>query len=150
MPTEPRRAALARHLAEFDESCPSCGYSLRALTGDRCPECNQGLVLRVGLAEPRLGAFIAGLVGVGMGLGFSGLLTAYFVYWAVVRSRMVPPGPFLGPVLVGAVVGAVLLAVWLKSRRALARREAGTRWILAAGVSAAALACPLWFIATVR
>ena len=34
---------LTEYLASRDEACPGCGYNLRGLVGDRCPECNQQL-----------------------------------------------------------------------------------------------------------
>lgn len=141
--------ALARHLEEFEEACPSCGYSLRGLREGRCPECSQGLVLRVGLAEPRLGWFITGLVGIAMGLGFSGLLTAYMAYWTVMRA-MGPPWEITVPLVTGTGVGSGLLGGWLKGRRGLARWSAGRRWVLAGVAGVAAMACPVWFIVTVK
>ncbi len=35
----PRMRELRSFLAERDAPCPECGYGLRGLTGDRCPEC---------------------------------------------------------------------------------------------------------------
>jgi hypothetical protein len=74
---------LRTYLADTDAPCPSCDYNLRGLTSDTCPECNQRLTLRVGLAEPRQRAFIGALVGLAMGAGFQGLLMAYFIIMAL-------------------------------------------------------------------
>src|SRR4051812_44872831 len=74
---------LRTYLADIDAPCPSCDYNLRGLTSDTCPECNQRLTLRVGLAEPRQRAFIGALVGLAMGAGFQGLLMAYFIIMAL-------------------------------------------------------------------
>ena len=38
---------LRLYLAERDEACPGCGYNLRGLSGERCPECARELVLAV-------------------------------------------------------------------------------------------------------
>src|SRR5262245_32084681 len=70
---------LNRYLADRDVLCPGCGYNLRDLTRDHCPECDQGLALRVGLVESGLAGFIAGLIGLAAGAGFSGLLLLFFV-----------------------------------------------------------------------
>ena len=62
---------LVNYLAQQDIPCPGCGYNLRGLTGEHCPECGQALVLRVGLAEPRAGRFVAALISLATGLGFN-------------------------------------------------------------------------------
>src|SRR5262245_31050391 len=79
MSDAPQSGPLQSFLAETDISCPSCDYNLRGLKGNACPECNQQLVLRVSLAEPRQRAFIAAVIGLAMGAGFHGLLFAYFI-----------------------------------------------------------------------
>ena len=65
---------LAQFLAERDEPCPSCGYSLRGLTTATCPECRQELRLRVGLVEPRMKLYLLGLVGLSAGVGFNAIV----------------------------------------------------------------------------
>ena len=50
---------------------------------DRCPECGEQLLLRINLVEPKLGAMIAGLVGLSAGAGFSGLLLIYLAIQAM-------------------------------------------------------------------
>lgn len=65
--------AVRAYVAERDVPCPGCGYNLRGLTGERCPECNEALEVRIGLAEPRMGAFIACVVGLAVGAGAAGL-----------------------------------------------------------------------------
>ena len=68
-PFETPAEGLRAFLAGRDVECPGCGYNLRDLGGSRCPECGDELVLRVGLAEPRQGALIAGLIGLAAGAG---------------------------------------------------------------------------------
>lgn len=86
---------LRAFVADRSVPCPGCSYDLRALTTTTCPECNQELVLRVGLAEPRLGAFLAALIGLATGTGFSGLLIVYFVFAIILRGRGGAPGEFM-------------------------------------------------------
>jgi hypothetical protein len=62
-------------LQDRDVPCPLCGYNLRSLSGDRCPECGTGLLLQVGLTEPRLGSYITLLTACCTGLGGSLLFT---------------------------------------------------------------------------
>jgi hypothetical protein len=106
---------LRSFLTARDVQCPKCEYNLRGLTGDRCPECGDQLVLRVNLAEPKLGAMIAGLVGLSAGAGFSGLLLIYtairricdwHIFWALA------PGFF---------VEGVLIMVWIVKWRRIRR-----------------------------
>lgn len=110
---------LAEYLANRDEACPGCKYNLRGLVGDRCPECNQQLVLRIALTEPRLGGFLAALVGLSIGAGFNGLLTVYGLI--VFESRGSSPGPFLQITGIGAAVFCVAIFFLLRRRNAFRR-----------------------------
>lgn len=107
-------ATLAHYLADRDEACPSCGYNLRGLASDRCPECMTELVLRVAMAEPRLGLFLSTVVAWSLGAGFSALLLVYLVVVMVMTPRSLPPmheflvTPVGGTLLEG---GAVVLLV---------------------------------------
>jgi hypothetical protein len=127
-PEAPTPALLQQYLGEHDEPCPGCGYNLRGLTSSACPECNSELTLSVGLVEPRLGAYITGLVGWSMGAGLNGLL---FVYMLVVLSRYGTRGVDLaGFLLYNSLAGAVLgggLAAWILRLGPRVRR-ADTRW----------------------
>lgn len=61
-PTDLEASPLRSYLAERDCPCPNCGYNLRGLAGENCPECNLPLRLSVSLAEPGLGRFLAVLL----------------------------------------------------------------------------------------
>lgn len=45
-----------------DMECPVCEYNVRNLTSPRCPECGTRLVLRLGLKEAGVKAWVAALV----------------------------------------------------------------------------------------
>jgi hypothetical protein len=66
------RQALIEFLRERDMACPLCQYNLRGLMSPRCPECGRDLELRVGLSEPRQGAWLTAqialtaMAGIGM------------------------------------------------------------------------------------
>lgn len=145
-----RNGMLVAYLREREEACPGCGYNLRALTGTRCPECNQELVLRVGLAEPRLAWFVAGLVGIGMGLGFSLLLLLYAIQRSVFGRGGRMQTEFLAPVALGTLVGAIVLMVWIRSRRRLSGASSASRWGCAIVAVVIGLVCPVWFMFAVR
>ncbi len=141
------REDLAAFLAERDAACPVCGYNLRALVSDHCPECGRHLVLAVGTTEPKLGAFIFGLVGLSAGWGFCGLLLLFAL---AISGRGGPRLWELIPLLGGAVVPGLALWAWVACRRILGRKSDGERWLWALAVVGLGLAFPLWFILTVR
>jgi hypothetical protein len=59
----PDYSVLRHFLAASDVPCPSCGYNLRGLTRDICPEC--GARFEIGLVNvpPRFGYLLALLAG---------------------------------------------------------------------------------------
>lgn len=124
---------LRSFLAERDAPCPSCGYNLRGLTGSFCPECDQALVLRVGLVEPRLAGWVAGLVGLAMGAGFSGLLVIYWLTVIVQRGRAIRTDEFILVTGAGLVVEGVALWVWVRYGAAIRRLPSSARGMLALG-----------------
>jgi hypothetical protein len=132
---------LREFLADRDVACPGCGYNLRDLTGDRCPECGQELVLGVRLAEPRLAALLTGLIGLSAGAGLNGLLVVYFfVVLAVRRTQYGGYGTFLWVNTTGLLIMGVALAAWLRAWRRIRTARPHRRWLLAAGCWALALA----------
>lgn len=127
--TDDNDAMLRSFIATRDAPCPACGYNLRGLTGNRCPECGRRLVLAVGTTEPRLAAFIAGLVGLSSGLGFSALLLLYVLFEATLgRSGIMPSMLEVALLIAGAVVGAGGVAVWVRLRKRLGRVRAPAKW----------------------
>jgi hypothetical protein len=140
--TDDQSRLLASYLEQVEVACPSCAYSLRGLKTDRCPECNQRLSLEVRLAEPKMGVFLAGLVAIGMALGFCG----FVLVWGLVE---VVPRRDLMRLAIGVLVNACLLAMWLRVRRRLGRVSPAWRWGLFAGAVALSFVCPAWFVATV-
>jgi hypothetical protein len=131
------------HLRAFvalrDVPCPSCNYNLRDLTGSLCPECGQHLELRVGLTEPRLGLWIAGLIGLAAGAGFNALLLIYIglVIFRHGRMRGIP-GAFTVINSTGLIVMGSCLCAWLLFRGRIRRLSVKSR----VGLAAAA-----WFLA---
>ena len=141
---------LRNYLATRDAACPSCGYNLRGLTSDRCPECHQEIALRVSLVEPRLGLFLIGVVGWALGAGFSVLLLMYGGI-AIMRYGNPSPGdPFFLILLTGGVAqGSVLLCLLICNRR-IRRWRTLPRALLAVSGFAASLANVLIFALNIR
>lgn len=147
------RGLLRSYLANRDVPCPGCRYNLRALRGDRCPECGEAIVLRVHLAEPRLAVFLLGLIPLTMSLGFGGLLTLLAMLVTALQrggpsASLYPhffqhfgpspsfygyfvqrggPGPsFYGYFLMLTLMSLAGTVAWLRSRRRLGRLS--LRW----------------------
>ncbi|MCQ3922461.1 MAG: hypothetical protein DPW13_16095 [Planctomycetes bacterium] len=98
-------------LTEFvrinDAPCVACGYNLRNLTGDVCPECGNRFALRVGVPNLRFGPLVACLAPLLMVSGLLVFLIAMTIDFGVPSNAMWY-WAFLVQGLVDAV-GAVLL-----------------------------------------
>lgn len=124
--------ALVEYLAERDEPCPACGYSLRGLTGEACPECGETLRLRVGIVEPRVGLFVTGLVGLAAGAGFHGVIAVFgVIYGLMYGQHMQSRDVWMLALYVGlCVIGAAGIAAWVRGRGWVRRRSRLGRAVL--------------------
>jgi hypothetical protein len=141
-------AALRAFLGVRDVACPSCAYNLRGLSGATCPECGEALRLQVGLVEARLAGWVFGLVGLSIGVGFTGVL----VVWGVTAGMLGGMAAQLAeeaPLLVALPVEVACLAAWIRWGRAVRRLPAARRWAMALGCWALSLVMAGWFIASV-
>jgi hypothetical protein len=129
----PPAELLRAFLTDRDAPCPQCGYNLRDLHGDRCPECGELLVLRVNVAEPRQGALIAGLVGLSAGAGLSGLLLIYMLIQLLRERNWSSPEMyyFAGINTAGLLIEGTAILLWLRHWRRIRRRPRSTRVALA-------------------
>jgi hypothetical protein len=120
---------LRQFIALQGGQCPACGYDLRGAPGPHCPECGITLELRLGIDDRGDKAFLAGLIGLGGVLGFSGLVTV----WAIIMSaRWTSAGTELFLVVGGAtLVALAFLIAWVRMRSWLSRQSRGKRWTLA-------------------
>ncbi len=133
-PAVPREAdALRLFLEGRDTSCTRCGYNLRDLSGDNCPECGGRLVLRLNTAEPSMAAVIAGLIGLSMGTGVCLVSFLADAYWSL-QPRFEGAGVSGWEVVAEAVVafyGALAIFLWVHNWRWLQRRPWPLRCALA-------------------
>lgn len=141
---------LRTFLAERDMPCPLCGYNLRALQAGQCPECGSEVEVTVGLMEPRMGAFVAGGVGLAIGLGFNGLLMAWIGWMMLARPRSGPGLEIMLPLIVGFVMTAGALVGWLKSRRRIRQETFGARVVLVMLCYGLSFGFAAWFFAVAR
>lgn len=125
---------LRQFLADRDAPCPGCQYNLRALTTGICPECGEKVVVRVAMAEPKLAAMIAGLIGLSVGAGFNGLLLVY-VFIMYFRG-MGPSDPIWRAFTLINGAGLIVLGsgiiVWLRKWSMIRSQSAMVRWSLVA------------------
>jgi len=146
----PDRELLRHFLLGRDVACPGCGYNLRDLTGAVCPECGQGIVLHLQLAEPRQAALLTGLIGLSAGVGLNGLLV---IYYAIVRLFMnfgAPDDKFLVTIGTGLAAHGIAMAAWLRYWRRIRLLAPRGRWTLAAACCVMPLVDIVIFTITIR
>ena len=94
------------------------------------------------LSEPKMASYLCGLIGLSVGVGFSGIMFAWFVVFALVYGI---GGSFLRwPIVVlllQFVVEGLAMWLWLARRRWVRRRSKGQRWAFVA----AAWGCTIVF-----
>ncbi|GAB4385674.1 MAG: hypothetical protein Kow0022_12510 [Phycisphaerales bacterium] len=139
---------LEQYLADRDIPCPGCGYNLRGLTGDHCPECGERLELRLGLADARLSQFIGGLIGLAAGLGFHGLFLIWVGYVAAVQTFTMWAA--LLPLVVGVIGSSASIFAWVGLRGRMRRLPVGRQRLLVFVCWAWSIGTVLWFFASFR
>lgn len=141
-------ACLRNYLSGHDELCPMCEYNLRGLTGTKCPECGEVLLLRVSLREPKLAAYLCGLIGLSVGVGCSGLLMALAVLVALFEDyRDLIDWSFAVAAFQFAFEGLAIW-LWLARRNWIRRRSKGQRWALAMSAWGCTIGLTVLFFAT--
>lgn len=142
----------------FGERCPNCkaevvGGGEDANQADdggvvlRCPACGVELQLAVALEQPRIGLWVASVVGLALGAGFDWMVLAFgLAIWALDDSVPAPRADeiWLPLVVPGVVVGTLLLLV-LRHRRWFRERPAGQRISMAVLSFVLSGAVAVWF-----
>jgi hypothetical protein len=141
---------LRAYLTDRDVACPQCGYNLRALTTDTCPECGEKLALGVRMVEPKQAAPIAGLIGLSAGGGLNGLLLIYAFIQVGLRGRISWFHTFVLVNAIGFVAMGSCLLAWLRGWRWIRSRGAPARWLLVAACWAASLLDLIVFTLLIR
>ena len=135
-------------LAEHDEPCPACSYNLRGLTETTCPECGEALVLQVGMTEPRMKLFLAGLIWLAFGLGFDSIVLLWMLFESLVGVVWFDFFDVI-PLLAGLVVCGGAMAVWLWCRGWIRHRSIAVRLGLVVGCWAFSAGAAIAFFAVV-
>ncbi len=127
----PGSEGLRVFLAERDVACPNCGYNLRGLKGDTCPECSQRLVLSVALENPVSRAWLACILPLwisGGAFGLGGLIVLAVAGEQFVRDLR--RGSNSEETFWFLIYPLVIAAVMLTAAVLLTRRR-GRRWLAA-------------------
>jgi hypothetical protein len=141
----------------FGERCPNCKAEVasggEAASGPdeggvlQCPACGVELQLAVALEEPRIGLWVASVVGLALGAGFDWMVLAFgLAVWALDDTVSAPRADeiWLPLVVPGVVMGTLLLLV-LRHRRWFRERPAGQRISMAVLSFVLSGAVAVWF-----
>lgn len=112
--------------------CPKCGYDLRDLTTDTCPECGARLLLRLGHEDHVPRNWLIGLVILAMNLGFP-VVFAGFVFFSYIRHGEI----FLNDKELWGIIGLLILFLgltltWIRRRRWLEPLDRWPGWMMVA------------------
>jgi hypothetical protein len=110
---------LREFLQQNDAPCPICGYNLRLLTGNVCPECGQPFKLQVGAVHVRFGLFLLFLTPMLMLAGFGLLLAVVFLIAGPPRRAEWGPWAIM---LGGLAEGPAVILVY-RHRRAFQKQS---------------------------
>jgi hypothetical protein len=132
-PSDERAPFLREYLVDRDVPCPACNYNLRGLQTTACPECAQPLVLRVALAEPHMGRFLAAVIGLAVGFGFQSLLLIYWLYVTGFRDGNIRAADrFLAITLTAALIEGLATFLLLRRRGWFQRSSRAVQHIIIA------------------
>jgi len=122
---------LTEFLEANDAACPVCGYGLRGLRTDLCPEC--GVPIRLGVHTPdtRLASWITAVVTLSMTTGFFTVMLLLVLIGSLFNTwGGGPPWSQFWPIVVGSPLGLASVATLVASRRRFRKAPAATRWAI--------------------
>lgn len=102
------KGVLADFLQSTDTRCPSCAYSLRGCTSDRCPECGAALSLRLAAQRNGVGWWLAGVLGSAVSLG----MTVVFLFPSMQMVSAMFANPYLQSQVRAGVSPMSILPHW--------------------------------------
>ncbi len=118
MSTGDEAGAVREYVRDRDVACPGCGYNVRGLEGDACPECGRGLRVEI-RAQGRTAGWWFGLFGL---CGASGVMAVVVVTIAIMVTTGTwdeEPLAFVAAMLAigGLASSALALSRWLTDVR---------------------------------
>jgi len=139
LPREPSPQMLRAFLASNDAPCPVCGYNLRGVTIEVCPECECPIELGVASNNAYLGAWLLALLSFAMPLSFDLLIGLMMIVSSIMSRGEMPETVFLMIALTTlsmTCIGMLWVLVarkrdWLRMAR---RKQWRLAWMMFAGV----------------
>jgi hypothetical protein len=125
---------LQTYLAERDVACPGCGYNLRGLASEACPECRQALRLSVSLERPVTRAWFTTIIPLWIVGG--GAAVAMLIVFVVAGDEILPDlmdmirGRGGNDVMWMFIVYPTLVAIALTIAAWRLSRAKGRRWFV--------------------
>jgi len=116
--------------------CPSCGYNLRDLPGESCPECGLRLQITLNGGQANIGPWMVRVLAIALPLGFVGIfaMTALFGAW---RSWAWNPQDWytVGAAGIVCVVYSIGLIAVVRARHRFLERPRREQWMRAFALS---------------
>ncbi|MCZ6836268.1 MAG: hypothetical protein O7G85_10875 [Planctomycetota bacterium] len=124
---------LTDYLRDRDRSCPQCEKNIRGITSQCCPHCGIELILRIGLDQSNFTSFIAGIIIITSGLGFS-VFVLFLLICAVLTSigNISQLQQLVVALGLGIVISLVALLLWLRLGRWMRCQTKGRRRFIVA------------------
>lgn len=132
-----RESELLRlYLAGRNTRCPNCGYDIRDLASDTCPECREWLMLTLRGPEPKMTWWLAAVIAASGGLVFT-LGQVIHLLWSAATvaigigiGDLLPVMLFL-PLQIMALKAVVTMRQrFFKAKRSTQSVIAGVCWVL--------------------
>lgn len=112
--------------------CQVCEHNLTGSKGhETCLECGEELRLKVVVAKSKLGAFIVGLIGLSIPLGFVATYLLFGLVFSVFDVIVPETVGTLPAIAIGIFASILLLLIWIQLRHWLRNQSAAMRWTLA-------------------
>jgi hypothetical protein len=141
---------LASFLPARDVLCPKCGYSLRGLQTDTCPECSNTLRLVLQEAPVHAAWHTLGVIGLSSGIGFGWVVAADFAILYSTGSGLSLTGLSLFLSYATVLICGVLLWLWCRNRSRIAFMPRTTRIIMVAACFVVSAICGGAFAFTIQ
>ncbi|MGV6813678.1 MAG: hypothetical protein ACWA5W_01570 [Phycisphaerales bacterium] len=146
---------MVAYLESHDAPCPVCGYNLRGVVLEVCPECQAPITLAIGSEQARLGPWLFAMLSFAMALGFDAVVGMLLVVPIVMSGGEQDAELFLSGSLVtlGLVSVGMLWVLMVRKRAWLAmarRRQMRAAWLIFGAVFVVHLMVGVGFVLLVR
>jgi len=132
LPRHPTPELLREYLDTHDAPCPVCGYNLRGVVVENCPECNAPIELTVGSSQLQLGAWLIAMLAFAMALGFDLIIGMLLVVPVIITGGEDGAILYLAASLTTLGLGCIgMLWVMIANRQAWMKKARKSQWRIA-------------------